>query len=45
MYIIKGDAQNTLLQEKKKKNSQLFYNLFELVYLGREVSWKGSESC
>ena len=27
------------------KNSQLFYNLFELVYLGREVSWKGSESC
>ena len=27
------------------ENSQLFYNLFELVYLGREVSWKGSESC
>ena len=21
------------------ENSQLFYNVFELVYLGREVSW------
>ena len=28
------------------ENSQLFYNVFELVYLGREVSWSPAlESC
>ena len=27
------------------ENSQLFYNVFELVYLGREVSRSEEESC